>query len=505
MRRPLAALFLAFAPFAFAEVPSNPPAWAVEGGVAYQVFVRSFRDGDGDGVGDLRGVRDRLAYLADLGVRAIWLTPIHPSPSSHGYDVVDYRAIEPAFGTIADFVALTTAADRFGIDVILDLVVNHTSSLHPWFVAARAGVEPYRSWYRFERDPAPLVGTLGGPAWHPAGDGSHYLGLFTADMPDLNHRHPAVVDEMLGVAAFWLDLGADGFRIDAIQHVIESDDAIANTPENFAWLSAFATRLRASHPDAYLVGETWTSTPTIAAYHRAGLDVSLDYPTYRALLAALANRSAIDLRAQLRANDAAYPAGAVRATFVANHDQIRPATLLGALRRDPARLALLARLHLALPGAPFLYYGDEIGMPNASGDDDLAKRTPMRWGASDDGGFVGAWLAPSTRDPAISVIGQRGDPNEVFEATRAAIALRASHPALAVGDLTLEGDLPNAVLGFWRTAGDDAVLVLANLSAREVIVSKGGVTPVDGTHHPADAPGALGLAPLAVRLFAPAR
>ena len=167
--------------------------------------------------------------------------------------------------------------------------------------------------------------------------------------------------------------------------------------------------------------------------------------------------------------------------------------------------ALLARLHLALPGAPFLYYGDEIGMPNASGDDDLAKRTPMRWGASDDGGFVGAWLAPSTRDPAISVIGQRGDPNEVFEATRAAIALRASHPALAVGDLTLEGDLPNAVLGFWRTAGDDAVLVLANLSAREVIVSKGGVTPVDGTHHPADAPGALGLAPLAVRLFAPAR
>jgi alpha-amylase len=499
--------------------PAPAERWATDpgDGVYYQVFVRSFQDADGDGIGDLRGVTARLPYLAGLGVRGLWLTPIHPSPTYHGYDVTDYRAVHPDFGTLADFQTFVAAAHRHGMRVVLDLVVNHTSDRHPWFVAARAGDPVYRAYYRFERDPAPLIGTLGGGAWHDAGDGTRYLGLFTAEMPDLDHRNPAVFEAMLDVAAFWLDLGVDGFRIDAIQHVIEgTDGAIANAPENLAWVTAFGERLRARHPGAFLVGETWTSTPTIVAYHRAGLDMSFDYPLWRVLLSALQNRSAIDLRAQLELNEAAYPEGARRATFVSNHDQLRPASQLSFMRRDPAREALLGGLLLALPGTPFLYYGEEIGLPNGPGDDDRQKRTPMRWTATADGGFTTGtpWFPPSTTDPAVSVEAQRGQPGSVLEAYRHAIALRAAHPALARGDARPVAGLPATLLGLWRTLeGAEPVLVLANLANRETTVAASdlalpaGTTlrPIDGRSFDGDGDGTWVLPAHALRLLTPAR
>jgi len=502
-----------------------PPAarWATDpgDGVYYQVFVRSFQDSDGDGIGDLRGLTARLPYLSELGITGLWLTPIHPSPSYHGYDVSDYRSVHPDFGTMADFLAFLDAAHRHRMRVVLDLVVNHTSDRHPWFVAARAGDPRFRDWYRFEGDPEPLVGTLGGSAWHDAGDGTRYLGLFVAEMPDLDHRNPEVVEAMLEVAAYWLDLGVDGFRIDAIQHVVEGEDGgIANAPANFAWVEAFASRVRARHPGAFLVGETWTATPTIAAYHRdAGLDMSFDYPLWRVLISAVQGRSAIDLRAQLALNEDAYPAGARRGTFVGNHDQRRPASAASLLRPDPGRAALLARLLLALPGTPFVYYGDELGMPNGPGDDDRQKRTPMRWTASEDGGFSRAapWFPPSTTDPAVSVEAQSGDPASVLEAVRSAIALRAAHPALARGDAVVLADFPSAVLAVWRTlAGEPPVLLLANLGNRDLEIAAerlaapgvdpaGGLVPLDGGPVAGDAPGVWALPANGLRLLAPAR
>jgi alpha-amylase len=453
-------------------------------GVYYEVFVRSFQDSDGDGIGDFRGLTARLPYLAELGVTGLWLMPIHPSPSYHGYDVVDYRAIHPDFGTFADFRAFVAAAHGHGMRVVLDLVANHTSDRHPWFQAALAGDPAYRDWYRFEVDPPVTQGTLGGNAWHDAGDGTRYLGLFVREMPDLDHRNPEVVDALLDVAAFWLDLGVDGFRVDAIQHVVEgADGTIANAPENFAWVQEFGARLRARHPGAFLVGETWTATPTIAAYHRdAQLDMSFDYPLWRALIGALQARSAIDLRAQLQLNADAYPAGARRGTFVSNHDQLRPASVLSPLRPNPARTALLGRLLLALPGTPFLYYGEELGMPNGPGDDDRQKRTPMRWRATADGGFSTAepWFPPSTDDPAVSVAAQRADPSSVLSAYREAIALRAAQPALAAGDARVVAGLPSAVLAVWRTLPDaEPVLVLANLGARDLEIALADL-PLDG-------------------------
>jgi glycosidase len=488
-------------------------------GVYYEVFVRSFQDSDGDGIGDFRGLTARLPYLADLGVTGLWLMPIHPSPSYHGYDVADYRAVHPELGTLADFRAFVATAHAHGMRVVLDLVANHTSDRHPWFQAALAGDPAYRGWYRFESDPPTTRGTLGGNAWHDAGDGTRYLGLFVREMPDLDHRNPAVVDALLDVAAFWLDLGVDGFRVDAIQHVVEgADGTIANAPENFAWVQDFGARLRARHPGAFLVGETWTATPTIAAYHRdAQLDMSFDYPLWRALTGALQARSAIDLRAQLQLNADAYPVGARRGTFVSNHDQPRPASVLSPLRPNPGRAALLGRLLLALPGTPFLYYGEELGMPNGPGDDDRQKRTPMRWTATADGGFSSGtpWIAPSTDDVAVSVQAQRADPGSVLAAYREAIALRGAWPALAAGDAQVVAGLPGAVLAVWRTLpGAEPVLVVANLGARDLEVALAdvplaGVAPSAlralGADAAAPGEGPLVLPAGTLRWFVPAR
>ena len=460
---------------------SAPPAqrWSTDPsvGVYYEVFVRSFADASGDGIGDVRGLTSRLDHIVSLGATGVWLMPIHPSPTYHGYDVTDYRAINPDYGSMADFLVFLDAAHARGLRVVLDLVVNHSSSAHPWFQRALAGDPEYRAMYVWSDERLDWRGTGGGPAWHAAGDGTFYLGLFEGGMPDLNHRNPAVTAAMLDVAAFWLDLGVDGFRVDAIQHVIESEDGvIANTPENLAWVRDFNAALRARHPGAFIVGETWTSTPAIAAYHRdAGLDMSFNYPLWRELNAAVQSRSAIGLRAQLQQDEDAYPPLAWRGTFLANHDHIRPATALSPLRRDSARIRLAAALLLTMPGTPFLYYGEEIGMPNGPSDIDPDKRTPMRWSADASGGFSQAppWRAPSTTDPSISVAAQRADPDSLLQWYTRLVALRASSPALADGALEVVDGLGSSVLAFWRSLDGERVLVVANLGASATAIAAG--------------------------------
>ena len=485
-------------PQQFAEAPlassaspwrAGPPAerWESDPGevVYYEVFVRSFADSSGDGLGDLRGLTERLDHIAQLGARGIWLMPIHPSPSYHGYDVSDYRAINPDYGTMADFLSLLDAAHARGLRVVIDLVVNHSSREHPWFQRALAGDPRYREYYVWSDERLDWRGTYGGPAWHPAGDGSYYLGLFEAGMPDLNHRNPDVVEAMLEAAAFWLDLGVDGFRVDAIQHVIESEDGlIANTPENYAWVRDFNAALRSRHPGAFLVGETWTSTPAIAAYHHdAGLDMSFNYPLWRELIAAVQSRSAITLRAQLLLDEDAYPDTARRGTFLANHDQIRPASSLSALRRDSARLRLAAGLLLTLPGAPFLYYGEEIGLPNGPSGDDRDKRTPMRWSADEGGGFSPAdpWRASSTSDPAISVAAQRFDEGSLLTWYRRLIELRSASSALSEGRTRVVEGLPPSRLAFWREHDGERLLVVANLASAAVEMETHELGAGDGT------------------------
>jgi len=457
--------------------PATAPSTAVvtppEQGVWYEIFVRSFQDSDGDGVGDLNGVRQRLPYLAELGVTGIWLMPIHPSPSYHGYDVEDYYGINPDYGTLEDFQRLLDEAHDLNVRVIIDFVPNHSAVTHPWFIAAASGDPAFRDYYVWSDDPPDWRGTRGGSAWHVGPDGSSYLGLFSGGMPDLNVRNPAVRRELEEIARYWLAMGVDGFRVDAIQHIIESDTgAIANTQETYQWVAEFQSFVNRVAPGALVVGETWTEMPAIVRYHQAGLDMSFDYPLWREILAALQARSASDLAFTVAQEQDLYPDDAWRGTFIGNHDQTRVATLFSLPRRDERRLKLAASLLLTLPGTPFIYYGEEIGMADGPGGGDLAKRLPMRWDAGDDFGFSDApsWADPGAAIEGLSVEEQRADPDSLWWHYRRLIALRRIHPALYEGSTTVVDVGDRAVLAMVREAADERLLVLANLAARDATV-----------------------------------
>jgi hypothetical protein len=252
--------------------------WA-RGAVFYEVFVRSFADSDGDGVGDLAGLTARLDYLndgdpsggSDLGVDALWLMPVFASPSYHGYDVTDYEAVEPDYGTLEDFERLVAEAHRRGVRVIVDLVVNHSSVEHPWFERACCSPRsPYRSWYVWRPDDPGWTQPWGGdnPTWHRRGD-EYYYGVFWSGMPDLNWRTPALREEMKRIAALWLGRGLDGFRLDATRHLVANGpgELQNDQPETHAYLKDFAAHVRRRFPEAVLVGENWTDTETIATYY----------------------------------------------------------------------------------------------------------------------------------------------------------------------------------------------------------------------------------------------
>ncbi|MCA9515855.1 MAG: alpha-amylase, partial [Myxococcales bacterium] len=259
--------------------PTPPAPLDAEGwwrdAVFYEIFVRSFQDSDGDGVGDLRGVTQRLDYLADLGVKGIWLMPIQPSPSYHGYDVTDYRGVNPDYGTLADLDALVAAAKERGIGIITDFVLNHSSSEHPWFIDARSGPgATYRDYYTWA--PAPIETWHrpwdGANVWHEA-NGSYFYGLFWSGMPDLNLENEALSRYMVESFAFWLDHGLAGFRVDAARYLFETRDGkLADLPRSIDYITQVREATRAAHPDALYVAEAWTNEDTVAKYYGDGGD-----------------------------------------------------------------------------------------------------------------------------------------------------------------------------------------------------------------------------------------
>jgi alpha-amylase len=464
-----------------ARAPSGP-GWA-RGAVFYEVFVRSFADSDGDGVGDLRGLTERLDYLNDgrpggddLGVDALWLMPVFESPSYHGYDTVDYDRIDAEYGTDEDFDHFLAEAHRRGLRVIVDLVLNHTSDRHPWFVASAASPEsPYRPWYVWRDDDPGWTQPWGGSnrTWHPR-NGAYYYGVFWSGMPDLDYRHPPVREEMNRVARRWLARGVDGFRLDATRHLFADGpgDLQNDRPATHAFLRELAAEVRAARPDALLVGENWTETPVIATYFGQqtgdGVDqlaANFDFPLAAAILAAARSGDASGIAAKLAEIADLYPPGAISAPFLTNHDMVRVATQL---EGDPGRLRVAAAVLLTLPGAPFLYYGEEVGLANGPGSRDEEKRTPMPWEASAGGGFTSGtpWRPFAPGIEGANVAAQRADPRSLFAWYRDLIALRRSSPALRAGQLTLlsDPDRPGAVLAFERRAGRDTVLVIHNLA-----------------------------------------
>jgi glycosidase len=447
------------------------------GAVCYEVFVRSFYDNDGDGIGDLNGLIEKLDYVndgtadmsRDLGARCIWLMPVAASPSYHGYDVKNYYRVNPEYGTNEDFKRLVAEAHRRGIRVLVDMVLNHASSEHPYFKDALLNPSsPFRSWFRFASPKPETKGPWGQDPWHrsPYRD-EYYYGVFWSGMPDLNYDTPAVRDEAKKVATFWLqEMGVDGFRLDAIPYLVEEGTRLAGAPATHAFLREYAAHVRSIAPNAYTVGEVWDSTGAMLPYYPDQLDSHFAFEASDALIGAVRSGSAAKLLDPYLRLQRTLPAERW-SPFLRNHDQTRTMTELGG---DMARAKMAATLLLTLPGLPFLYYGEEIGMTGNKPDPRL--RTPMHWARGPAAGFTRgpAWEPLQSDSMTANVEAQDGDPNSLLNLHRRLIHLRAANGALGSGELVPLRASSDAVAAYLRLDGNAAVLVVANL----------GTTPLTG-------------------------
>jgi alpha-amylase len=456
-----------------AQAGSNPSADWKRGAVCYEIFVRSFYDSDGDGIGDLNGLVQKLDYIndgdpssqRDLGARCIWLMPVAASPSYHGYDVTDYYRINPEYGTNEDFKRLVREAHRRGIRVLVDMVLNHSSNEHPFFKhAALYPDSPYRDWYLWSRTHPGVKNPWGGDNWHrsPVRD-EYYYGFFWSGMPDLNVENRAVVEEMKKIATFWLEeMGVDGFRLDAIKHLVEADQGrrVEHLPGTHAFLREYAAHIRRVKPNAFTIGEVWDSIGAMLPYYPDQLDAHFAFELSDAVLEAVRTGSAKKLFRGYMRLQRELPADRW-SPFLRNHDQTRTLTVLGG---DIARAKLAAALLLTLPGLPFIYYGEEIGMTGDKPDPRL--RTPMHWRRDPGAGFTtGVPWEPLQQDSmTANVEAQEGDPSSLLNLHRRLIHLRAENSALGAGELVPLTASSDAVAAYLRRDGDDrVVLVVANL------------------------------------------
>ncbi len=479
-------------------------------GVIYQVYPRSFQDTNSDGVGDLQGIINRLDYLESLGIDALWISPIYPSPmADFGYDVSDYRDIHPLFGDMATFERLLDAAHARGLRVVLDFVPNHTSDQHPWFIESRSSRNnPKRDWYIW-RDPAPDGGPpnnwesfFGGPAWtYDAATGQYYLHLFLKEQPDLNWRNPDVVAAIHAHLRFWLDKGVDGFRIDVVTFIMKHPDFPDNppaTPEQRALdpLTKLQHKYDVSHPDVHrelkamrrifdsydgdrvMIGETVDTDPRkLAQYYGDNLD-ELHLP-FNFKLHWEAAWDPREMRDVIASYYAALPAGATPNFVIGSHDRKRPATRFG---RENMRAAMM--LLLTLWGAPTIYYGDEIGMldvpvpreqwqdpwgvnnPGANVTRDT-QRTPMQWDDTANAGFcapgIDPWLPLAADYATVNVAAQERNPRSLLNIVRRLIALRRALPVLhGAGAFAFVDAVPADVLAYTRERDGVRVLVVLN-------------------------------------------
>ncbi|MFZ5903964.1 MAG: alpha-amylase family glycosyl hydrolase [Chloroflexota bacterium] len=424
--------------------------------VFYEIFVRSFYDSDGDGIGDFNGVTEKLDYLQDLGIGGIWLMPIHPSPSYHGYDVVNYYAVNPDYGTMNDFRRLLDEAHKRDIRVIIDLVLNHTSSQHPFFRAALDPSSPYRDWYIWSTE-KPDWGN-----WHAAQpDGPYYYGFFCDCMPDLNYANPEVTAQMENVVHYWLDQGVDGFRLDAIKHLFEEAGRVENAPAMHDWLEDFYSDYKAISDETYTVGEVYSAGAFVARTYEGQTDHIFNFELAGGIVNSVNGGSNTGLTSAYTFTLPEMPDGDY-ATFLTNHDQNR---VMSVLRGNTAKAKVAATLLLTAPGTPFIYYGEEIGMTGAKPDELI--RTPMQWSAGANAGFTTGtpWEMPNTDyAQGVNIAAQVDDPASLLSHYRALIAMRTSHSALRTGNTLIFETANKGLFASLRVDGTEAILVLVNLT-----------------------------------------
>lgn len=426
----------------------------------YEVFLASYADGDGDRQGDLQGLRAKLDYIASLGVKSIWLMPIHPSPSYHKYDVTDYQGIDTSYGSLADFEALVIAAKQRGISLILDLVINHSSNHHPWFIKAVEGLKtgipnPYQDYYLFNQTSGHAV---------PGISGWYYEGHFGAHMPELNLDNELLRQEIAGIIGFWLSQGAAGFRLDAATHYYED-----NTSKNIAFLSWLNRQIKAINPEAFIIAEAWKDETTILSLYESGIDSLFNFPLSGAsgsLMTNFRNKqgAAIAARAdRWQGQILSRNSRGIDAPFLSNHDMGRSA---GYLLYKSQAIKQAAALYLTMPGIPAIYYGEEIGMSGSGRDEN--KRLPMLWVEDESLNCLPPAGADQKQRLKESVRIQEEDPDSVLNFYRHLGRLRNLCPELENG-FAEAVDTGEISIAAWKvTDFDKSVLVFHNLSGDSI-------------------------------------
>ncbi|MEE1675554.1 alpha-amylase family glycosyl hydrolase [Agarivorans aestuarii] len=458
---------------------SLPERWW-ESAVFYEVFVRAYYDSSGDGHGDIQGLISKLDYLQELGVTGLWLMPVTESEfNTNGYDVKNIRAIEQDYGSMEDFQQLVDEAHQRGIGVIMDLVVNHSSSANPIFQDAVSNPNSkYRDWFIWADSdlgwgrPWDRSATV----WHPS-DHGYYYGLFFDFLPDWNFRNPEVVAYMKDSAKFWLNMGVDGFRVDAASHLIENGNgAQENQPDNHLFYQEFRQLIN-HYPNAYIVAE---APFTGGAYMGDGnneFHSNFCFKCSQKLMYGAKNGSKRAIQAYFSKVNSA-PEGANFATLLSNHDPFAGDRAVTAMGGNLSKAKLAASIMLTGPGIPFVYYGEEIGMTAIDRSlvpwDDAVSRIPMQWDASDNAGFTTGttWRNVNPDYPQINVAQQIEDPNSMLTHYQKMIALRNQHPALASGEFELlktTGNSSRHSIAFLRKHSDETLLVVVNLSDEEIV------------------------------------
>ncbi|MCF8302525.1 MAG: T9SS type A sorting domain-containing protein [Bacteroidales bacterium] len=437
--------------------------------VFYEIFVRSFYDSDGDGIGDFNGLTQKLDYLndgdpettGDLGIKGIWLMPVNPSPTYHGYDVTDYTAINPDYGTMEDFQNFLDAAHERGIKVIIDYVMNHSSSEHPWFINSQDPGSEYRDYYRWSETDPGHIGPWGQQVWHYHNSG-YYYGLFWGGMPDLNYNTQQVKDSMFNYADYWLnDVGVDGYRLDAIKFIYEDGSNLVDLPETFQFWKDFNQHIKTGAPDSYTIGEAWTNTGGVINYVEDDkLDMCFEFDLAGSILDAANNGTTGNLRGKMEQVYDVYPY-LQWGTFLTNHDMNRVFEVLG---QDEEKNKLAASIYLTLPGVPFIYYGEEIGMLGTKPDPDI--RRPMQWTPGENAGFTTGtpWHQINYNFEDYNVETESQDSASLLNRYKKMIRIRNLKPSLQEGDYMETSSSSNAVFSFIRRTAKDTAIVVINTS-----------------------------------------
>ncbi|MEM7552471.1 MAG: alpha-amylase family glycosyl hydrolase [Bacteroidota bacterium] len=460
-------------------------------GVKYEIFVQSFCDSNGDGIGDIPGMTSKLDYIKSLGVNGVWLMPINPSPSYHKYDVTDYKAIHPDYGTLDDFKIFVKEAHQRGIRVIMDLVINHSSSQHPWFLEASSSTDnPFRDYYVWAKrddileDIAKKEVTMDSDnitQWHENDrDNSEelYYGFFYGGMPDLNYDNPKVRKEIFDIGKFWLgEVGVDGFRLDAAKHIYPDDRA----EDNHAWWEEFRSEMQKANPDVYLLGEVWDDAQVVAPFLNGlpslfnfdlafsilnsvkegkSMSVEIDGPSWKQKEGLSLEEGFIEINKTYKEINPNFE----DAIFLSNHDQNR---VMSFLEGNQEKAKVAAAILFTLPGIPYIYYGEELGMQGSKPDEHI--REPFIWDNLNKEGRAN-WIKPiHAKDSILKGVEQQlKDPQSMLTYYRDWIELRNSSDVLSYGRIEKLKTDQNEIVAFKRIKNETAFYIFHNLSNEEI-------------------------------------